>query len=155
MDELLGKSLSPVTYVKQSEIVSDHKHSLTYTEYMSILKAYAKIVFEELVAGKLVELPSRMGSIQLIKYLTPHKKVVDWKKTKEVYGEYNLTAEKKKVVYTNNAHTNGYSVKLQWKKLSNIRNRRFYNGNLARKKMLVVAKILKTDMTAIYKIQES
>lgn len=99
--------------------------------YRKVLRRIMELIAKELIVeGSEVTLPSRLGSLQIIKYKPKNKKKfinIDFKKTKEVFGEYNKgkDSKDKKYVYHRNWHTNGYMVKLYWRKLvkANFKNK--------------------------------
>lgn len=92
------------------------KHCTTEKQYKKILKRFGEeLSYELITTGDKVTLPSRIGALQATKYKNKDKSV-DYIKTKEIWGEYNKTAKKKKYVYFDNRITNDFSPKLFWYK---------------------------------------
>jgi hypothetical protein len=92
---------------------------------------------ELIVSGVEVLLPSRVGSLQILKY-KPKRfiKKIDFKTTQELYGEFNKGKAKgeKKFVFFKNRHTDGYRVRLHWSKQdrANFRNKRKWSFKFTR-----------------------
>lgn len=84
---------------------TDNKNSLTKQEWTIIAKLYLEELQAYLFEGALFEIPSKCGSLQIVK--TKFKKIV--KNNAIVDGEPN---------YYKNSHTNGYSIRLRWWKKS-------------------------------------
>jgi hypothetical protein len=95
-----------------------HPKHLDRKVYRKVLtRVLAKIAEELISKGTEINLPSRIGSLQVIKYKTKNKSV-DYHLTKKLYGEYNKdkAPEDRKKVYHKNRHTDGYKVRLYWRK---------------------------------------
>jgi hypothetical protein len=88
--------------------------------YKAILKRAMELIVQELiVTGNEINLPSRVGSLQIIKFKPKRrKKVMDFGTTNKIYGELNKTLPKgkKKIVYHKNRATDGYALKTFWSK---------------------------------------
>jgi hypothetical protein len=80
-------------------------------QYKKILKRFGEELAYELIStGDNVVLPSKLGTMQIVKFKRK-KKVIDPKRTNEVYGDYNddKPISEKKFVYFNDRITGGYS----------------------------------------------
>lgn len=112
-----------------------HKLYVNKEQYKRILKLFYKKLAEELISsGKEIILPSRLGSLQAVKY-KPIKKKIDHKRTKELYAEHNKrNPNNKKYVYHTNRATKGYLPFIYWSKLvkANFKNKRKYKFSLTR-----------------------
>jgi len=80
----------PQPYVKKKD-VSNHSYTLTYAQWLSIVKDYFSLVKEELFKGKQYRFPKFLGAVQLKKYKVYRK--IDWGET---------VKQKKKVYFSNN-----------------------------------------------------
>lgn len=120
-------------YFPKNEIVEDHKFSLTRQEFMEIANVLFRKRFEDLLEGQRIKLPSRSGHLELFKY-RPKKPSIDFKATKEIYGEHNKNnPNDKKVIYHKNYHTNGYKPLLKWDKRKAVfKNKQIYKFDLVR-----------------------
>jgi len=104
----------PVPYFPKKEI-SGHRWKLTYKDWKRIMGVYLKNLTKLLLSGKRTGIPSGLGDFQLRKYKPVHRRI-NFKATKEKYGEVNksLPKGKKKIIYHNNRHTQGYCPIFQW-----------------------------------------
>jgi hypothetical protein len=57
-----------IPYVKPTEMVCDHKYSLTYKEYITILKCIFKFTLLYLRQGSRLNLPHRLGYLIIKRY---------------------------------------------------------------------------------------
>ena len=112
-----------------------HKLFLTKKQFNSIVKKLGEeIAYELITTGEEIVLPSRLGSLQIVKYLQKRKRI-DFYKTKLIYGEYNKNnPDNKKVVYHVNRITKGYVPKVYWSKAvrANFRNKNKHFFKLTR-----------------------
>jgi hypothetical protein len=96
------KKKPDVTYVSlpyfPKEEETNHKYSLTYSEYKNVLNTYFEYVSEYLLQGDVFSMPERLGALKLIKYKIEN---IGDKKT------YYKT-------YINNIHSQNYRVILRW-----------------------------------------
>lgn len=77
----------------------DRKNYVSKVKYTEILTSFLeRLVFFIITSGKEVTIPSRLGTFQVVKF-KPKRRQVDFGATNKLYGEYNKTAEVKKVVY--------------------------------------------------------
>lgn len=95
----------------------DHSLFLRYSEFSTIAKSFGSLISYELITtGTEITLPSKLGTLQIVKYM-PSRKLVDYMNTAKVYGEHNKNnPDDKKVVYHMNRITKGYMPKLYWSK---------------------------------------
>lgn len=70
----------PQPYVKQKDI-SDHRLSLTYDIWLSVIQDYVEEIQGYILRGKIVKLPNYLGNLQLKKYKLNRK--IDWGETKK------------------------------------------------------------------------
>lgn len=145
----------PNPYFPKHEI-SDHKYKISYKEWKKVVLEYFNILLEYLLTGKNFEIPNQLGLFRLMKY-KPLKRKVDFKRTKEIYGEENKSLPKgeKKLIYHMNHHTNGYDPILVWER----RDYKFpfkwhWRFDLSRKNFKKVSDILKKDLTVINKLHQ-
>ena len=113
-----------------------HAKHVDKKDYKNILKSfYKKLAYYLISTGDEIVLPSRLGSLQAVKY-KKKKRSIDFHKTKLYYGEYNKDKPSgmKKKVYHENRVTNGYSTRIHWSKLTkaNFKNKRKYRFTLTR-----------------------
>ena len=74
---LLEKNIVPVPYAPKSKVNCDHKYSLTYNKWKSIIVTLCKYYTEYLLNGQPLELPARLGSLQLKKWKYMQAKAID------------------------------------------------------------------------------
>lgn len=108
----------------------DHKRYLSKKQFNTIVKKLGEeIAYELITTGKEILLPSKIGSLQVVKYLLKNK-MVDYNKTRQLYGEHNkANPDNKKVVYHTNRITKGFVPKVYWSKANkaNFKNKtKFY-----------------------------
>jgi hypothetical protein len=113
-----------------------HLLHLGEKEYKEILKAfYKKLAYYLITTGDEINLPSRIGSLQAVKY-KKKRKSIDFHATKKYFGEYNKNKPQgqKKKVYHENRLTQGYQTRIHWSKLhkANFKNKKMYKFNLTR-----------------------
>lgn len=112
-----------------------HKSYVSQKTFKKILKSfYTKLAYELITSGQEITLPSRLGSLQAMKY-KPKRKKVDFKNTEKYYGEHNKKhKDNKKVIYHNNVITKGYLPRIHWSKiiLANFKNKKKWGLTLTR-----------------------
>jgi nucleoid DNA-binding protein len=86
--------------------------------YNKILKLFfTKLIRDIILTGKPFKLPKGIGTFQCKKKQARHKPVVDYKATKEVFGEHNTNnPNNKKVVKFMNRATKGFIPVFIWNK---------------------------------------
>jgi len=80
---LLEKNIVPLPYAPKEKVNCDHKYSVSYKKWKSIIKTLCKYYTEYLLSGKPLELPARMGSLQLKKWKYMEAKKLDTVATRE------------------------------------------------------------------------
>lgn len=99
------------------------RDKISYEEYVHICKTFNDHMFDLILQGKSVSIPSGLGKYQLVKFKPKKKKYVDFQATKELG----------RTVYHRNRHTDGYSVRLHWhKKAYPFTNKRLWRFKLTR-----------------------
>lgn len=93
----------PTPYIKKSED-TNNEHSVTYTEYKSVIGEYFNLVSEFLLQGSRYNLPSRLGHLLLYKYKYKKENFINPK-------PYYSNRE-------SNIHSNNYRVIIKWEKRS-------------------------------------
>lgn len=140
----------------KSEIVDNHKFSLTRKEFNEIAKTLFDLRFEELLKGEQILLPGRSGLFELKKYKNKYSKAIDWGSTNKIYKEYNKNNKDKKFIYHKNYHTNGYRLLIFWDKRKCVMiNKHMYKFRLTRKRNEELNKYFRTNISAINNINES
>lgn len=103
-----------------------HKLFLTKKQFNKIVKRLGEeIAYELIVSGEEITLPSRLGTLQIVKYIQKKRKI-DFNQTKITFGEYNkANPDNKKLVYHTNRITKGFVPKIYWSKAmkANFRNK--------------------------------
>jgi hypothetical protein len=110
----INSSTVPKPYFPASEI-SDNPNALTYQQFRQIADCYLKHTVDHIKTGRSFEIPAKLGTLQLRKY-KKKKSPIDFKSTKEVYGEVNetLPAGEKKLIRFKNRHTNRRIPVIKW-----------------------------------------
>lgn len=100
-----------------------HPEYVTQKVYKEINDTFNILLFESLLAtGEEFNLPERLGSLQLVKF-KPKNPSIDFAATKAI-GQ--------KVVH-DNLHSDGYAVKLKWKKdNANFKGKKMWDFKLVR-----------------------
>lgn len=103
----------------------DHKEESKYMIDKKLFKEIAKLLFtkisEEIIyKGTELKFPNRFGSFYIKKFKPSNPgKNIDFKKTNELYGEWNkANPNNKKVVLHKNRHSEGYSARWFWNKIN-------------------------------------
>lgn len=97
--------------------IPDKAGFISEKEYMRILRCISETIMEYLLTGQELPLPSRLGALQIVKYM-PKRKPVNFKAT----NDYN-----KNISHTN-FHSDGYCVRMHW-------DRSYHNANFKNKQM--------------------
>lgn len=113
-----------------------HKLHVSAKQYREILTLFfEKLAYYLITSGERILLPARLGAIQMLRYKSKRKSI-DFKKTKEYYGEENkkLKRGEKKVVFHNNRITEGFKTRMFWFKLNiaTFKHQRSWSLNLSR-----------------------
>ncbi len=138
-----------------SDYYKEYTGRLNKATYKDIIKVYAEVVIEYLLKGHKVILPSGMGYLKIAKGKFKSK-APDWAKTKEVYGEHNKNnPDNKKVIYHDNSHTDGYRVKVLWKRNTYpIKNKTFFMFRFTRFNSRKISKLIQEDNSLIYNLSD-
>lgn len=100
-------------YIKKNDEIVDHKYTLTYPKWNSVINDYIEIISNDLIDGKEINLPKQMGYLQLKKY----------KSTRQInYKEWATTG--KKSYYKNEGD---YTAILKWYRTHRTSNFKFQN----------------------------
>lgn len=96
---------------------------LDYKLYFKILQTVGEVLVDELNTGSKINLPSRIGTLQLVKYI-PKNPRIDFISSKK----YN------RLIRFTNMHSNGFGIKLHWSKkyAANFKNKKFWAFDLTR-----------------------
>ena len=115
-------------------------YDIPFSLYKEICYEYFKELKENILSGKTVELPYRLGIISVIKYRLPLTK------GRKVGIDYQLSKKYGKKILLTNEHTNGYSYKIKWLKGHAIfKNKRSYKFVPPRDMKRTLAKLIKTE----------
>lgn len=149
---------NPSHFYVSKKNYSDHKFSLNYEEYCKLLYDFCDELFDHLLEGNTFVAPHGLGKMYFRKILNRRGGSIDYKTTAELYGEHNATCkrEDRKYAYHRNNHSDKYAVRFIWKAHFNqyFASTRLWNFKMSRTANNKLANILKTDMDAIYKINE-
>jgi hypothetical protein len=101
----------------------DHLSTDRYSIDKELFKQIAHLLFKKISKeiienGSEIKLPFRMGKIFIKKFIPSNpQKNINFKLTKQLYGEWNKNNPKdKKVVFNTNKHSSGYSARWYWDK---------------------------------------
>jgi hypothetical protein len=134
---------------------STHSNHLEKDIFKAIVEDFFNFLSREIInEGYIYKMPYHMGEIY-IKRFKPKKnskvKPVDWKLTKEIYGEYNKSVGNKydkKYIYHRNNHSYGYSARWYWRrKSSKIINKSIYRMKAIRKTSRLLSQAIKHKNT--------
>lgn len=108
----------------------EHKNYLSKSDFNKVVKMLgAQYAYLAITTGRQVKFPVMFGALQMVKY-KPTNKLVDFNKTREVYGEHNrLNPKNKKSVKHTNRITKGYLPSVWWKRdkyVASFRNKNVY-----------------------------
>jgi len=93
--------------------------------YLQITKGFMQFISEKVLEGENVELPVRMGNLQIVgKKINPKldengnimNLAPDWVRTKKLWDSDEQAKKEKQIVYHMNEHTNGIRYKVKWEK---------------------------------------
>lgn len=125
-------------YIK--DVVKGSVYDIPSSLYEELCYSYFKELRDDILNGKMVTLPYRLGTIAVTKYKAKLYKErlvgVDYVLTKK-YG--------KKILFTNE-HTSGYMYKFKWSKINAIvKNKHCYQFKASRDNKRTLAKLIKQD----------
>ena len=73
---------------------------ITKRKYSRILHSFGeKLTHYLIITGNEVKLPNKLGTLQVVK-VRPSNKLVDYKATKKLYGEYNKQNPNRGILFT-------------------------------------------------------
>lgn len=148
LDSYLSGSYGSQGYVKKEE-ASDGKLALTFKQYKEVIKDVFEEVWKDIKEGKMVETPY-LGTFGFNRWKVK-RKIVDFKQTRELYGEWNkANPNDKKVVYVKNINTRGWGAMTRWRKPRSPRDLSLYKFVFVRKRKAELAKMLKENPSKIY-----
>jgi hypothetical protein len=129
-------------------------------EYLKITNLYMKFLFDKVLAGNEVILPSRLGSL----FITGTKKKLkfdadgipmlppNWGETKKLWDRDPEAKLNKKLVYCLNEETNGVVYKLHWSKNRVfVENKSFYSLRITRANKRAIHKSITQGVEYIIK----
>lgn len=99
--QIITTNTVPVPYIKQEDQDCDSRYSISYRDYVTIIRAYAKIVLQYLLNGATLKLPHRMGNLCLELL------------TNSYYKDFQQTT-KGNVVKSKSTKLGGDSILLRW-----------------------------------------
>ena len=102
------KNTIPRPYFSKTEVICDHKHSLTYTEWNEILSVYIDELIDFLTEGHKFEMPMMLGYLEMCKWKAKHIRVIGTQE-KDENG-------KMKTKIARDTHTQGYRPILKWRR---------------------------------------
>ena len=143
-----------------------YSHTLTdfYDEYdgrlnkqtfKEVIKVYCEVVITYLLKGHKVILPQGMGYLKIGKGKFKAK-APNWLKTQEIYGKHNEeNPDDKKLVYHDNSHTDGYRLKVLWKRNTlPIKNKSLFVFKFTRYNSRKISKLIQEDTSLIYNLND-
>lgn len=120
-----GKKLTAKDAYNSYKYKDNEKSSLhvTQKEFLEIVKAVSHQIVLALLEGEELFLPSRLGSLQIVKYKS-NKDILDYGNTLK-YGE--------KIIHAN-LHSDGFKCRLHWSKnsLANFKNKSMWAFDLTK-----------------------
>ena len=132
----------PVPYVKK-ELVSDHKYSLTYKEYLAIMLDIVDLIIERLIIGEKWTIGSAIGELQLVK-----------KKCKTFVDRIKSGKEGKVVKSSRNGYDN-YMIFAEWERLYfPVQNKWLWRFKILPAILRGIYLKSDTDYTYIYKFRD-
>lgn len=112
-----------------------HGAKVDKSTYRKICYAFNKSVCEDVLEGKMVKLPHRLGSLWIKKFqVNPDKPPIDLNETKKAG----------KIVYHLNFHSDGWCARWSWSKLNKlVSNLIYYSFTPSRENSRAVAAVMK------------
>lgn len=118
---------------------NNYPNTLKYKEFAVILKEFNKLLIEEMYKGAYISLPYSLGDLYIYKYKPTLKfdedgnivtkgkySMVDYKATNELWKEYPELKHKQRVIY-DNFHSDGFKLRISWKRYHTVRTNKLYN----------------------------
>lgn len=139
-------------YIRKGE-ESTHKYAIDYDTYMTVVRMLLAEVWEDITKGYIVTFP-RLGKFGFRRYKTnPDSKIIDWKKTNELYGEWNKNNKEKKRVYMDNSHTYNWALQATWLRPTHPGALHTYKFIFSRVKKSQLAKSIKAAPEQIFNFE--
>lgn len=137
------------------DFYDEYDGRLNKETYKEVIKVYSEVLIEHLLKGYKVILPSGMGYLRISKGKFKAK-APNWAKTAQVYGEHNeQNPDNKKVIYHDNSHTDGYRIKVLWKRNTlPIKNKSLYVFKFTRYNSRKISKLIQGDPSLIYNFSD-
>lgn len=128
-----------------------HKLYVDQKTFTDINKDFNLLLSKMIIQGHTFHLPSRGGDIRIKKFKSD-RRIPDFKKTKELYGEENklLPAGQKKVVYCTNKHSDGWAARWWWDKSKWWRFHSLYRFKATRTNNRELSRQIQDNNTIIY-----
>lgn len=120
------KKRGKLMWVKNKHANSDHKYSLNFKKWVTIMSIYYKYVLQFMMEGKTYNI-KKLGSFRLARYKTKSYNI-NWKRTLNDYGIENTDRDKKKklaekanyeaikLAHYSNYKLKGHRIVLDWNK---------------------------------------
>ena len=116
---LLEKNIVPVPYAPKNKVNCDHKYSLSYKKWVSIIDTLCKYYVEYLLSGKPLKLPARLGSLQIKKAKNSKTSSLDTVATREkgkpVFAQFPQTLHHRPLIKWNRGKECYLPYKFFWK----------------------------------------
>lgn len=137
------------------EFYDEYDGRLNKETFKEVVKVYSEVVIEYLLKGRKVILPAGMGYLKLTKGKFKSE-APNWAMTQKLYGEHNKNnPDDKKVVYHDNSHTDGYRLKVLWKRNTiPIKNKSLFVFKFTRFNSRYISKTVKEDPSLIYNLSD-
>lgn len=104
--EITSINTVPRPYIPKEDLKCNHKYTLTFIQWKTIVYSLCKFLLLYLMSGKLLTLPHGLGTLQITKWKPKKYKKMD-------YAHWRKTGE---VIYENFKYTENYSPFLKWDK---------------------------------------
>ena len=135
----------PFPYVKKSEIVDNHSHSLDWFEWIEIVNTYIELLKEKLYDAEVIKFDGRLGLFQFKKLKC--RRFLDFKKSKE----------QGKRVHRGKNEFDNYFFKLMWmrKNAKLLSTKWLWSVSAHSSVLLEIYNRARVDYTYIYKFSDT
>lgn len=147
--EIINSGTIPLPYVKKKDCICDHKFTLTYQDWLTIMKAYLDEFFNVLLEGVEIRLPLMLGKWQIRKYRSDSAFNINYEKLKK---EGVLEEELRR-----NPLIGNHSLKIKWTKegkYTKFAFRDHWSTNFIRGRWHKIYADLDDNPSAIYKFTD-
>lgn len=144
--------------LKNRLISKDSPYYVDKSTYTNILEDFNLLLRKQIIEGKTITIPLRMGNLAIRKYKAKVK-VIDgkikglapnWKETLDLWENDESAYKKKTLVRHLNKNTNGFIAKIDWLKSScKIKNRSYFKFIPCRTFKRAVKDVLKDEFSNI------